>query len=139
MAKKKSKATGSKSQTFEQSLEQLRSVVGELENGNLTLDESLKKYELGVSSLKACYQSLNQVQRRIELLVDLDDEGNLVTQQFDDTASDQVTEGTRRPSRRTRPANGTGRDDISERGVDGEDEDLDGVEVEDMDDPNRLF
>ena len=121
--------------SFEQSLEQLRNVVGELENGNLPLSESLEKYEQGVANLKSCYDALNQAQRRIELLVDLDEEGNLVTQPFDDTASDQLTEGTRRSTRR-RPAakKPDEEDDEFDKGFSGDEDD-----DEDMDDPNSLF
>ena len=130
MAKKKTNSKTDKAVPFEQSLEQLREVVGQLEDGNLTLSESLKKYEQGVASLKACYEALNQAQRRIELLVELDEEGNLVTRPFDDTASDQITEGTRRSARR-QPV----KDELDE-----DDEEYEEAEDdEDMDDPNSLF
>lgn len=98
MAKKKTAKNVSKDVPFEAALEQLRNVVGELESGNLSLGESLEKYELGINSLKACYSALNAVQQRIELLVDLDEDGNLVTSSFDNTASEQVSQGTRRGS-----------------------------------------
>lgn len=98
MAKKKTAKSALKVVPFESSLEQLRNVVGELEAGNLSLGESLDKYELGINSLKACYAALNAVQQRIELLVDLDEDGNLVTSSFDNTASEQVRQGTRRGS-----------------------------------------
>ncbi|MDA7911845.1 exodeoxyribonuclease VII small subunit, partial [bacterium] len=68
MAKKKTAKSASKDVPFEASLEQLRTVVGELEAGNLSLGESLEKYESGINSLKACYAALNSVQQRIELL-----------------------------------------------------------------------
>ena len=48
--------------------------------------------------MKACYAALNSVQQRIELLVDLDEDGNLVTSSFDNTASEQMRQGTRRSS-----------------------------------------
>ncbi len=98
LAKKKTAKNASKDVPFEASLEQLRTVVGELEAGNLSLGESLEKYESGITSLKACYAALNAVQQRIELLVDLDEEGNLVTASFDNTASERLREGTRRGS-----------------------------------------
>lgn len=130
MAKKKTNSKTEKAESFEQSLEQLRDLVGQLEDGNLTLSESLEKYEQGVASLKACYEALNQAQRRIELLVDLDEEGNLVTRPFDDTASDQMTEGTRRSARRRPVADGIDEDEEEFEEADGD---------EDMDDPNSLF
>lgn len=96
MAKKKTtkkSASQKKQVAFESALEQLRAVVGELENGNLSLSDSLEKYEQGVANLKLCYDALNQAQRKIELLVDLDEDGNTTTRPFDDAAThDEVEE-----------------------------------------------
>jgi len=132
LAKKKPKSKSAEPVTFEQSLEQLKQIVAQLENGNLSLSESLEKYEQGVANLKQCYESLNVAQRKIEMLVDLDEEGNLVTNPFDNTASAQMAEGSRRKSR----ANPTYEDDD----VDEDDEfDDDEEQDEDMDDPNSLF
>ncbi len=115
---------------FETALEQLRSVVGELENGNLTLSDSLEHYERGVKNLKSCYRSLEEAKQKIELLVDLDDNGNLITRQFDNTA-------TSRPSRKTtRQAEVV--DEYDEEEEDGTEGDETGKDV-DIDDPNSLF
>jgi len=46
LAKKKTAKSALKEVPFEVSLEQLRSVVDELEAGNLSLGESIEKYEL---------------------------------------------------------------------------------------------
>ena len=85
MAKKKKQTSASPS--FEDSLDQLRAIVSELEQGNLSLDDSLKKYESGVKHLNQCYASLKAVQRKVEVLVDLDENGRLKTVPFDDQAS----------------------------------------------------
>lgn len=120
MAKKKTAKSASKEVPFEASLEQLRLVVGELEAGNLSLGDSLEKYELGINSLKACYSALNAVQQRIELLVDLDEEGNLITASFDNTSSEQLRTGTRRDARATAAGGNT-----EEYDVNGDSEDVD--------------
>ena len=100
MAKKKTtRKTKSAAKTavpFEESLDQLKRVVAELENGNLTLTESLEKYQQGIASLKQCHASLGNAKKQIEVLVDLDADGNLQTQAFDDSASAQSTHGVRR-------------------------------------------
>ena len=100
MAKKKTtRKTKSAAKTavpFEESLDQLKRVVTELENGNLTLTESLEKYQQGIASLKQCHASLENAKKQIEVLVDLDADGNLKTQAFDDSASAQSTHGVRR-------------------------------------------
>ncbi|MDG1872708.1 MAG: exodeoxyribonuclease VII small subunit [Mariniblastus sp.] len=121
--------------SFEEALEQLRQTVSQLENGNQTLSESLESYEEGVASLKLCYQTLNDVQQRIEMLVELDEEGNLITRPFDNTASEELARGSRRSTRRSNVSSET-LTDPEEAEEDGED---DAEEHEGADDPNSLF
>jgi len=104
MAKKKTnpEPAADSQPTFEQSLQQLQAIVHDLEDGGLSLSDSLEKYELGVRSLKKCYQSLESAQRKIELLVELDDDGNLITEPFDDTATTETTRATTRQSGQTK-------------------------------------
>ena len=122
--------------SFEEALEQLKQTVGQLENGNLTLSESLETYEKGVASLKLCYQALNEAQQRIELLVDLDEEGNLVTRPFDNTSSDQMADGSRRSTRQATDAAEDDFDDGDDIEEDELNEEFDELEDED---PNSLF
>ena len=97
MAKKKS--TKSKAVSFEDSLQSLKQIVAELEAGNLSLSDSLAKYEQGIANLKRCHDALEDTQKKIELLVDLDENGNLVTQSFDDSSSTANTSGVRRQTK----------------------------------------
>jgi len=53
---------------FEDALKKLERIVGELEGGELPLDDSLKKYEEGVGLVRVCSQRLEQVERRVEVL-----------------------------------------------------------------------
>jgi exodeoxyribonuclease VII small subunit len=91
MTKKQRKTAKPKTQqlSFEDSLEHLKRNVSELEEGSLSLSESLEVYESGIKHLKLCHQALEQVRRKIELLVDIDESGNLLTQPFDDAATFQ--------------------------------------------------
>ena len=90
MAKKKSsKKKDSEAIPFESALEQLQLIVAQLEQGQLSLGESLEKYELGIQHLNRCYQALEAAERKIELLVKLDDNGNLVTRPFESTRDSQ--------------------------------------------------
>ena len=129
MAKKKTtrktKSTVKTAVPFEDSLDQLKQVVAELENGNLTLTESLEKYQQGIESLKQCHTSLNNAKKQIEVLVDLDADGNLKTQAFDDSASAQSTHGVRRS---TTMNNQAAEIEDFEPDDDYEDDDLDGTE-----------
>jgi len=58
---------------FEQSLGQLEKIVEELEGGELSLDDSMKKYEAGLKLLKDCYQYLERAEKRIQKLVKKED------------------------------------------------------------------
>ena len=114
MAKKKATSRKNKSETvesFESSFESLKEIVSELENGNLTLGQSLEKYEQGISKLKQCQQALESVQKKIELLVDLDEHGNVITRPFDDTETISATDHVRR---RSRVETGTIDDDLED-------------------------
>lgn len=102
MAKKKS--TKSKRPTFEQSLEELESIVAKLEGGQLGLADSLEEYELGVKHLKSCYQQLSAAERRIELVSKVDADGQPQTEAFDDESSASLDEkGAARNRRRSAP------------------------------------
>ncbi len=86
MAKKKSvRKTKSEAAEipFEQSFQDLQEIVAQLEQGQLSLDDSLKKYEQGIQHLRHCYSALDQAERKIELLVELDEQGRMVTRPFD--------------------------------------------------------
>lgn len=62
-------------QTFEKSLASLEKIVRQLEEGDLSLEESLKLFEDGVKLSRECQERLNQAERRIEVLLK-DEEGN---------------------------------------------------------------
>lgn len=67
-----------KKQTFESSLKELEKIVGRLEDGELSLEESLKLFEDGVRLSRECQERLNQAERRIEILLkDEDGDPNL--------------------------------------------------------------
>lgn len=53
---------------FEKALERLSKIVEDLENGNMALDEALKKYEEGVSLARACSEKLKKAETKIEVL-----------------------------------------------------------------------
>ncbi len=56
--------------TFEEALEKLTEVVGELEKGELTLEESLSYFEKGVGLLRILVQRLNSFEERVDVLMD---------------------------------------------------------------------
>ena len=72
---------------FEQSLQQLESLVEAMENGDLGLEESLKAFEKGVALTRACQLALDNAEQRVNLL--LQENGKHVEQPFpQDDSSD---------------------------------------------------
>lgn len=54
---------------FETALGELENLVEQLESGDLSLEDSLAAFEKGVGLVKLCNQKLNDVEKKIELLV----------------------------------------------------------------------
>ncbi len=55
---------------FEKSLEELESLVDQLESGDLSLDQSLKQFKRGVELTRHCQGVLNEAQQIVQKLVD---------------------------------------------------------------------
>lgn len=53
---------------FEDSLKRLEKIVDDLEKGDLSLDEALKKYQEGIELSRACSQRLDNAKKKIDLL-----------------------------------------------------------------------
>ena len=56
------------SPTFETMMQKLQDIVGTLERGNLSLEESIHSFEEGVDLVKRCSEILDQAERRIQKL-----------------------------------------------------------------------
>jgi exodeoxyribonuclease VII small subunit len=54
--------------TFEESLEVLEEIVGRLDEGQLSLDDSLRCYEFGVLIARRCEKMLDEAELRISRL-----------------------------------------------------------------------
>ena len=54
---------------FEQAMKQLEEIANELEKGNLTLDESVNKFEDGIKLSKKCNDFLNSAEKKITMLI----------------------------------------------------------------------
>lgn len=54
---------------FEKSLERLETIVREMESGELSLEKMMKNFEEGMGLVKVCSGKLNEVERKIEMLV----------------------------------------------------------------------
>ena len=68
-------------ENFEESMKKLETIVTELENGNLNLDESVKKFEEGMKVAKQCNTILEDAEKKITILLEKD--GELKEESFD--------------------------------------------------------
>lgn len=68
-----------KNPDFEHALTELESLVTRLENGELTLDESLKQFKRGVELTRRCQKILDQAQQVVEKLSNPEDESSAET------------------------------------------------------------
>ena len=56
------------STTFEKALDEFEKLVASMEEGDLTLEDSLKKYERGMELSRICQQALEQAEQRVRVL-----------------------------------------------------------------------
>ena len=67
---------------FEKKMEKLEEIVGAMEDGELTLDKSLKLFEEGVKLSRQCNEQLNKAEEKVRLLLEIDDDGEAITEEF---------------------------------------------------------
>ncbi|UUM29888.1 exodeoxyribonuclease VII small subunit [Vibrio japonicus] len=67
--------------TFEATIQELDTIVESLENGELALDDALKKFERGIALARAGQGKLYDAEQRVSILLSNDDEAPL--SQFD--------------------------------------------------------
>jgi exodeoxyribonuclease VII small subunit len=59
-----------KKPSFESQIAALEEIVGHLEKGDLSLDESLTQFEKGVKLTKECQNILNEAEQKVMILSD---------------------------------------------------------------------
>ncbi len=68
--------------TFETALSRLEEIARELEEGELTLENSLKKFDEGIKLADFCNKKLSEAKAKVEILLNKD--GELKTQPFNE-------------------------------------------------------
>ncbi|NLW16126.1 MAG: exodeoxyribonuclease VII small subunit [Firmicutes bacterium] len=71
--------TQPKQMSFEECLQQVQTIVEKLEDGNLSLEESLSLFTEGINLLRQCQEKLAEAEQKVELLM-TDKEGKLARQ-----------------------------------------------------------
>jgi len=59
--------------TFESQLAELESLVDAMENGELSLEDSLKSFEKGIHLTRSCQQSLSSAELKVKTLLSGED------------------------------------------------------------------
>ena len=73
-----------KSFPFEATLEKLETIVEKMEQGDMSLEDSLKAFEQGIQLTRSCQKALVKAEQQVQLL--LQENGQLQTTEF--TVSD---------------------------------------------------
>jgi exodeoxyribonuclease VII small subunit len=76
---------------FEKAMERLDKIVGEMEGGSLSLEEMIARFEEGQSLIKFCSVKLNEVEKKVEMLVKKG--GELKTEPFEEAGEEESGEG----------------------------------------------
>lgn len=69
------------SKSFEEQMEQLEEIVEELEKGELSLEDSVSKFEQGIKISKECNKTLEEAEKKITILVN--QEGEMKEENFE--------------------------------------------------------
>ncbi|WP_105903044.1 exodeoxyribonuclease VII small subunit [Vibrio gangliei] len=64
--------------SFEESLTELDALVNQLENGDLDLEDALKKFERGIALARSSQTKLTEAEQRVEILLRDEDKSELV-------------------------------------------------------------
>ena len=71
MPKKKSTTS------FEDSLAELEQLVNQLEQGDISLEDSLKSFERGVTLTRTCQKALQEAEQKVQILIEKNGTQNL--------------------------------------------------------------
>ena len=75
-------ADNKKEMSFELAMSRLEEIVGKLDSGKATLDESLKLYEEGIALVRLCSERLDSAEQKIKL-VKASADGNFSEEDFE--------------------------------------------------------
>lgn len=69
-------------QTFENAMKRLENIVQDLESGDLSLDEALKKFQEGMKLSRFCSDKLDESEKKVSILL-RDEEGGIQEEPFE--------------------------------------------------------
>ena len=76
---------------FEDAFGKLENIVKKLEEGNLSLEESMKLFEEGINLSKVCALRLEDAEKKVEILIKGENGSNLI-KPFDEFGNEETDE-----------------------------------------------
>ena len=73
--------------SFEEAIEKLEEIVSQLENGDVPLESAIDLYQQGMKLSQLCSQKLQQVEKKIEIL--MEEDGSLNKKPFSANTEDK--------------------------------------------------
>lgn len=77
--KKKQKTTD-----FESAIAELETLVEEMEHGDISLEDSLKKFERGIELTRTCQKALQDAEQKVRMLIEKKQSDTLVDVETED-------------------------------------------------------
>ena len=74
---KKSTSKKNKSIDFEKALEELETLVETMEQGEMSLEDSLKYFERGVELTRQCQTALKNAEQKVQILINKSEQAEL--------------------------------------------------------------
>jgi exodeoxyribonuclease VII small subunit len=85
----KAKTAGDAPISFEESMKRLTEIVQALERGELPLEKSLELFEEGVKLSRLAQERLDGAEKRVEMLLGVDESGKARAETFETTGDDE--------------------------------------------------
>lgn len=63
---------------FEGAMRELEELVDRMEQGDLSLEQSLKDFERGVALTRTCQQALQEAEQKVQILMRKDEDAGLI-------------------------------------------------------------
>jgi exodeoxyribonuclease VII small subunit len=96
-------AISTKPKKFEEELKDLEEIVGKIDSGELTLEDSIGAFERGVALVRSLNQKLDEIEKKVEVL-SRNSQGDLKTARYEGLEEESPAP----PARRENSARGKG-------------------------------
>lgn len=83
---------------FETSIEQLETIVNEMETGELSLEAAMQQFEKGVQLTQQCHKTLEQAEQKVKILLEKQGKFTLTdfaSEELDDADDESETDDER--------------------------------------------